>query len=259
LNNALRHSERRRVFNVSELKRLAALAVNRNVEDVARFEKLGEGGFNRAFLITMHDGFQLAGRIPYHTTEPKHLIIASEVATMDFLRINGIPVPKVYSYSTTSHNPAGTEYIFMELVQGTNLGDIWFDLPEKARITVVTRLAALESRLFSLQLPASGSLYYTKDLDLKTRKVEVPTANISHKSSFCVGPDTRLGLWYGKRSNLDVDRGPCTYQSVITCDLASVLAVWHSLAIDARPLLRLPKSQIRPTFSQLGLRRKLHT
>ena len=26
---------------------------------------------------------------------------------------------------------------------------------------------------------------------------------------FCVGPDTRLPLWYGRRSQLDVDRGPC--------------------------------------------------
>lgn len=27
---------------------------------------------------------------------------------------------------------------------------------------------------------------------------------------FCVGPDARLHMWYGRRSQLDVDRGPCT-------------------------------------------------
>ena len=27
---------------------------------------------------------------------------------------------------------------------------------------------------------------------------------------FCVGPDARLPLWYGRRSQLDVDRGQCT-------------------------------------------------
>ncbi|KAL1598080.1 hypothetical protein SLS59_007090 [Nothophoma quercina] len=91
---------------------------------------------------------------------------------MDLLRMHGIPVPKIYSYSATSENPAGTEYIFMELVRGTNLGDIWFSLPEKARITVVTRLVELESRLFALPFSASGSLYYTKDLDDETRKAE---------------------------------------------------------------------------------------
>lgn len=28
-------------------------------------EKLDEGGFNRIFLITMHDGFRMIARIPY--------------------------------------------------------------------------------------------------------------------------------------------------------------------------------------------------
>ncbi|XPT00062.1 hypothetical protein M3J09_009224 [Ascochyta lentis] len=216
-NDALKHSERKRIFNVSELKHLAAAAVNRSVEDVARFEKLGEGGFNRTFLITMHDGFQLVGRIPYPVTEPKHLVVASEVATMEFLRMNGIPVPKVYKYSTTPENAAGTEYIFMELVRGTNLGDMWFDLSEKARITVVTKLVELESRLFALPFPASGSLYYNKDLDAETNNIDVPTADLSCHSRFCVGPDTRLSLWHGKRLRLHVDRGPFT-------DSAAVLA-----------------------------------
>ncbi|KAF1932981.1 uncharacterized protein M421DRAFT_399461 [Didymella exigua CBS 183.55] len=146
----------------------------------------------------MQDGFQLVGRIPYPATEPKHLVIASEVATMDLLRMHGIPVPKIYSYSATSENPAGTEYIFIELVRGTNLGDIWFSLPEKARITVVTRLVELESRLFALLFLASGSLYYTKDLDDETRKAEVFTTSTLCNGSFCVGPDTRLSLYLDK-------------------------------------------------------------
>ncbi|ORY14015.1 kinase-like domain-containing protein [Clohesyomyces aquaticus] len=216
-NDALKHSERRRIFNVLELKRLAAAAVSRNEEDVARFEKLAEGGFNRTFLITMHDGFQLVGRIPYPVTEPKHLVIASEVATMDFLRMHSIPVPQIYSYSTTSENPAGTGYIFMELVRGRNLGDIWFDMPEKARIAVVTKLVELETRLFSLPLPASGSLYFAKDLSEESSRVEIPITDPGNDRGFCIGPDTRHGLWYGKRLNIQTDRGPYL-------DAAAVLA-----------------------------------
>ena len=139
-NDSLKHSERKRTFHVPEFKRLAAATVNQRADDVAQFEKLGEGGFSRTFLITMRDGFQFVGRIPYPATEPKHLVVASEVATMDFLRLHGIPVPEIYSYSNTSENAAGTEYLFMELVRGTNLGDVWFDLPEKARITVVKNI-----------------------------------------------------------------------------------------------------------------------
>ncbi|KAF2437996.1 hypothetical protein P171DRAFT_467594 [Karstenula rhodostoma CBS 690.94] len=156
----------------------------------------------------MRDGFQFVGRIPYPITEPKHLVVASEVATMDFLRSQGIPVPQIYSYSATSENAAGTEYMFMERTQGTNLGDIWFDLSEKARITVVTKLVELESRLFALAFPASGSLYYTKDLQTGIRKVKVAVANSALNNDFCIGPDTRLDLWYGKRGDIEIDRGP---------------------------------------------------
>ena len=189
---------------------MAAAAVNQNAEDLTSFEKLAEGGFNRTFLITMRDGFQFVGRIPYPVTEPKHLVVASEVATMDFLRLHGIPVPKIYSYSATSENAAGIEFIFMEYIRGMNLGDIWFDLPEKARIAVGTKLVKLESKLFALEFPASGSLYYNKDLPVGFSKVEVPITKSARDSDFCIGPDTSLRMWHGKRGNIQIHRRPCT-------------------------------------------------
>jgi hypothetical protein len=81
-NEELRLAERRRLFNVKELANLAAAAVQRSPEDLVKFEKLAEGGFNRTFLLSMRDGFQMVARIPYPMTEPKHLLVASEVATM---------------------------------------------------------------------------------------------------------------------------------------------------------------------------------
>ena len=77
--------------------------------------KLAEGGFNRTFLITMHDGFEMVARIPYPVTVPKFYAIASEVATMRFLRFAGLPVPEVYDYSPSSDNAAKTEYILWSL------------------------------------------------------------------------------------------------------------------------------------------------
>jgi hypothetical protein len=213
VNDALRHAERRREFNVPELKRLAAASVNRGSEDVASFKKLAEGGFNRTFLVTMRDGFQMVARIPYTATEPKSLAVASEVATLDYLRLHDLPVPKVYGYSATSENAAGTEYVFMEFVHGTNLGDVWYDLSENARIHAVTKLVELESRAFSLQFPASGSLYYQKDMQALAPSVSgIPlnTADQGTESKFCIGPESTLGLWYGRRLGLQVDRGPCT-------------------------------------------------
>jgi hypothetical protein len=100
----------------------------------------------------------------------------------------------------------------MDLIHGHNLGDIWFDLGEKARIAVVTKLVELESRLFALQFPTSGSLYYPEDLWADTESVVVPAGPASEgERRFCIGPETTLKLWYGRRQYLQVDRGPCNY------------------------------------------------
>lgn len=173
------------------------------------FEKLAEGGFNRSFTITMRDGFQFVARIPYPVTEPKFLVVASEVATMDFLRSRGIPVPKIFGYSAVADNSASTEYIFMEFVQGKNLGDIWYTLSGQERRTILSNLVQLESRLFGIQFPASGSLYYCDDLPKIESRVNVPSPGSAR--SFCIGPDTSLALWYGKRLDLSVERGPCEF------------------------------------------------
>ncbi|KAI9687680.1 MAG: Phosphotransferase enzyme [Bogoriella megaspora] len=112
----------------------------------------------------MHDGDQVVARTPYPVTEPKNLVIASEVATMDYLRMSDLPVPIVYDYSTTSENAANTEYIIIDFVRGRNLGDIWYDMDESDQIAAVIKLVQLEARLFKLRFPASRSLYYAKDL-----------------------------------------------------------------------------------------------
>ena len=168
--------------------------------------KLAEGGFNRTFLITMHDGFEMVARIPYPITVPKFYAIASEVATMRFLRSSGLPVPEVYDYSPSSDNAAKTEYIFMEFMKGTKLSDVWLELEEPDIVSVLRQLAQLESRMMSIPFPAGGSLYYTNDLEKVAGRTGIPLID----GRFCVGPDVRLHMWYGRRSQLDVDRGPCT-------------------------------------------------
>ena len=168
--------------------------------------KLGEGGFNRAFLITMADQFQMVARIPYPIAVPKYFAVASEVATMDFLRSAGLPIPRVYGYSPDSNNPAGTEYIFMEFISGTKLSDVSRTLSEQDVVSIVRDLTRLESNMKSIPFPAGGSLYYTSDLEKVAGGVGVPLED----RRFCVGPDTSLPLWYGRRTQLDVSRGPCT-------------------------------------------------
>ena len=80
-------------------------------------------------------------------------------------------------------------------------------------ISITRQLAELESKMMSIAFPAGGSLYFTKDLEEVAARPGIPLEN----KRFCVGPDTRLPLWYGRRSQLDVDRGPCRPLSVFFC------------------------------------------
>lgn len=200
------------MFNVDELCRLAAQSVGRSSDDVVDFAKLAEGGFNRTFLVTMRDGFQMVARIPYPVTVPKFYAVASEVATMALLRSSGLPVPKVYSYSPVPDNSAETEYIFMEFVRGSKLSEVWSHLSEKEIISVLRQLTQLESKIMSMTFPANGSLYYTHDIEQVAGATGIPLED----KRFCVGPDVRLPLWYGRRSQLDVDRGPCKLFSTVS-------------------------------------------
>lgn len=187
---------RRLIFDVEELYRLPAQSVGRSPADVVHLSKLAEGGFNRTFLITLCDDFQMVARIPYPTTLPKYYAVASEVATMEFLRSSGLPVPQVYGYSPVSDNTAKTEYIFMEFVRGTKLSDVWLELGESDIVSILRQLVQLESQLMSISFPAGGSLYYTHDLEKLAGRAAIPLKD----ERFCVGPDTRLPMWRGRRS-----------------------------------------------------------
>ncbi len=140
--------------------------------------------------------------IPYPTTVPKYYAMASEVATMEFLRSFGLPVPQVYGYSPSSDNVAKTEYILMEFMRGMKLSDVWLELGESDIISILRQLAQLESQMMSISFPAGGSLYYTHDLEKVARRAVIPLKD----EHFCVGPDVRLPMWYGRRLQLDVDR-----------------------------------------------------
>ncbi|EKM79538.1 hypothetical protein AGABI1DRAFT_74635 [Agaricus bisporus var. burnettii JB137-S8] len=179
----------------------------------------------------MHDGFEMVARIPYPVTVPKFYAIASEVATMRFLRSSGLPVPEVYDYSPSSDNAAKTEYIFMEFVRGVKLSDVWLEPQEPDIVSVLRQLVQLESQMMSIPFPAGGSLYYTSDLKKVAGRTGIPL----NDEGFCVGPDARLHMWYGRRSQLDVDRGP--YENAQSAQIAAARKEVAYLKKFGRPLL----------------------
>ncbi|GLA27970.1 phosphotransferase family protein [Aspergillus phoenicis ATCC 13157] len=201
-NENMRLTERRGVFNIDALKSNAAQSLERCITDIKSLTKLAEGGFNRIFQITMLDNTQVLARLPYPSTEPRQLAVASEVATLALLRAHGLPVPRVYAYSTDAENPVGSEYIIMEKLPGRRLGDRWFELSDRERLKVLLQLVHLEAKLHALELPASGSIYYASDLPSDSPRIVIPNSDV------CIGPSAALRWWFAERASLRVDRGP---------------------------------------------------
>lgn len=191
------------IFSIRGLQEAAAKAVDKNVKEVAAFAKLAEGGFNRTFLITMKDGEEVIARLPYPVAFPSRLTVASEVATLRLVKLHGVPVPNVLDYSTTRENPVGAEYIIMDRARGEELGDRWFSLPDLERAKLIGRLSKIEQTLFSIPLPASGSIFYKTDLDPSVPAEDIPG------TEFCVGPSVEQRWWYGGRDEIPGPRGPC--------------------------------------------------
>ena len=61
-----------------------------------------------------------------------------------------IPVPKVYEWSATSHNPVAAEYIIMEEVLGVRLGEAWDELKPDSKLAIMRELVSIETKLLSM-------------------------------------------------------------------------------------------------------------
>jgi hypothetical protein len=100
-----------------------------NMGRVSKMDLCAEGDFNRVYLLTMDDGFEVIVKIPYSIALPKYYATATEVATLAFLRSKGIPVPQVYGWSSRSSvNDISVECIIMERASRIRLDTRWFNM-----------------------------------------------------------------------------------------------------------------------------------
>ena len=209
-NEELRLVERYVEFDIEALEKTVERCVGRGT--VANFNKLAEGGFNRVFLLTMDDGFEVIAKISYSIVVPKKLTTESEVATMNFLRSKRIPIPRVYTWSSKADNDVGTEYIIMDKAAGKPLGERWFSLTPKERAHLVTTYVNIECKLFSLNFSSYGSLYYKANLPQHLQADLYPPGALDEGGDadrFCIGPSVDYMFWRGKREGFKLNRGPC--------------------------------------------------
>ena len=205
----MRHVERRLVFDVPALLQAIAKSVNKPYDSILKFSKIAEGGSYRVFEAVFRDGLPVIARLPYPCTVPRSFGVASEVATMEFLRVQGIPVPQIFDWSSSTTNSVGSEYIITTRVEGQELEHTWYTMDLKERMSMVEKIVDLESKLFQIQLPANGSLYHTSFLESQgMTKIPFRSAD-TNVDKFCIGLSTEYLWWYRGREELAVNRGLC--------------------------------------------------
>ncbi|EAS33804.1 phosphotransferase enzyme family protein [Coccidioides immitis RS] len=194
-------------FNVPALQQIAGrIASSRCVE----MTKIPEGLYNKVFSLRMENGREILARIPNPNAGHPQRVVASEVATLDFLRnVLDIPVPRVLSWSSPSQpNPVGAEYIFMERVKGRQLSEVWGAMSEAQHFGLVKSLVEIEQKLVDVKFALHGSLYY-KSTCYRGRNVVDPTEPTNEVTSdFVIGPTTQRSFWEDEKGELDIDRGP---------------------------------------------------
>jgi hypothetical protein len=122
-----------------------------------------------------------------------------------------IPVPTVLSWSDTSENDIGAEYIFMAPVNGEPLPEHWESISTTQRSSCIQSITNMMKKMTDLEFPAYGSIYFHNAPILDDLKIPLD-------DGFCVGPDCDPKLWncdaldrhlYGhNRLNASCESGP---------------------------------------------------
>lgn len=181
------------------------------------------GTSDKGFLLEFDNETRLFVRIPYPAYGNVQRAVASEVATMTYVRelcANWDVVPKpprVIAWDSTYYNSARTPYIIEEYVQGVPLSQRWADIAGPTAGAALASIAALESALLRRPFAENGSLYFAKDvpLHLQGRLLYPPgdtcpdELSLPSKDKYQIGPTANREWWRGDYAKVQANRGPC--------------------------------------------------
>jgi len=146
---------------------------------------------------------------------PPHLVTASEVATLDFVRnVVSIPAPKVLAWSSRAEStPVGAEFMILEKVADVEVHKPWPDIKEEfGRINA--GLLRIDRKFATTHFSMNGSLFYKEDVigyPHTTKIFADARGECELTQKFAIGPHMAWELWHEVRVNIDVDRGPCAF------------------------------------------------
>jgi hypothetical protein len=110
------------------LSEIAAESLGLSPKDITRLVKIAEGGSYRVFEVSFKNKVAVIIRLPYPCTVPRNYGVVSEVATTEYLRLHGVPIPRILAWSSTTSNRLGCEYIIMEKARGKELQEVWYTM-----------------------------------------------------------------------------------------------------------------------------------
>lgn len=120
-------------------------------------------------------------------------------------------------YSQNHNNAVGAAYLLLEKLDGVPLSDQWFSMDNKNRVKIMKQIVDIEKRFMTIVLPASGSIYYRKDLDSSQFAIPLPgQSEVPSSDQLVVGPTAQHAWWYKERALLAIDRGPCMLLFTVT-------------------------------------------
>ncbi len=91
----------------------------------------------------------------------------------------------------------------------------------------MVQVARVEAVLFSISLPAYGSIYFKSDLKNGAEAVSIEAGDAKGKDDnrtsgqMCIGPDVAQKWWFEKRSSLNIPRGPCKWREAVIITVES--------------------------------------
>ncbi|KAF9523130.1 hypothetical protein CPB83DRAFT_871741 [Crepidotus variabilis] len=216
-------------FNVDGLKAAAARAGG--ATSVVAMRKFTEGEFNKAFLMTLDNGKEVVGRLPLPKAGPSQLVVANEVATMDFARTHmDVPIPKVLSWEANSgQNSVEKDYMIMEKAEGVELNSVWAGLTERLRRELITELVKLEKKFTKTGIEGGyGGLYYRRDAEKEKLQLRNISVDGQKLEKFVLGPATQTSFWRDGKTEMDIERGPWDSALSYLLSVASRERAWVS-------------------------------
>lgn len=211
-NELRKQQEHTRRFNLNALEDVLIKVTGSSVCTApVRLEKLAEGASNKVFLAVVGKQ-RFIVKIPDPVVLPR-LVTASEVATLHFLRSElDLPVPKVFSWSDSSNNPVGCEYIIMEEASGRPLNTVWSGLDIPNKLAIVDEVLSIQKRLIATRniFSGYGSLYFVDD----AAKIGIShplSVRSAEARKYCIGPLARQHFTGPVVAASGVDCGPCKF------------------------------------------------